>query len=537
MSMMLGGRRLSLVSRVLPRLLCRFISVSRVTPTSTSSSSSSSSSELLSSSELSSAAESCSEAEDREANGAAPQAHQIQVLRAYLRNRRSRCLSRVREQGLVPAVVVDPDKERRRQDGSTDVFLALDAKPLATLLKHIGKRDFVSRVFDMDIYRGPSSTEIQESLQVLPRNLNYGPGKTNILNIQFVRALPGEDLKLGVPLEFLGIDQCPGLKKGGTLKKLSKYVVYKCKATELPAKIVVDMSVLEIGDRVRVEDLEVDFDHLASDRTAVVCEIVKDVRTLKAKARRLKNELLYKKKALTEKENKAKAHSLSDEEIEASDDGEDEVIPYRYQKQRLAAKKGASIKKVSTKTVNAELEEETPSQRLKRANVKSSRGLDSKKSTKPSNRRLTSTDIVSSREKQFDEQAAPHNVALSMKKLKLFKVSESDKENENEGEAPSLARKLGLTKDRFIGGTYGSRGLREQHRSSSSSKRGNVSGCSEAEDEDDVMPSRSRKRALSKALKRGSDSDSEENDETYKIRRVKAPGLRKGNGFRAQKER
>ena len=44
--------------------------------------------------------------------------------------------------------------------------------------------------------------------------LNYGPGKTNILNIQFIRANPDRTLKLGVPVEYLGIENCPGLRKG-----------------------------------------------------------------------------------------------------------------------------------------------------------------------------------------------------------------------------------------------------------------------------------------------------------------------------------
>lgn len=249
-----------------------------------------------------------------------------QVLQAYLRSRRARCVARVREQGRIPAVLVDGDKSRRPKDGSTDLFLSLEAKPITALLKLIGKRDFVSRVFDMDIFRNPESQEIKERLQVLPRNLNYGPGKTNILNIQFIRAAPGQALKLGVPLEYLGADRCPGLKKGGTLMKLAKYVVYNCKATEVPAKIVVDMTVLEIGDRVQVQDLEVDFDLLHSDRTTPVCEIVKDAATLKAKAKRLKNELFFKKKALADKEDRAKnpvqSQSLSEDEVDAEEEDE-----------------------------------------------------------------------------------------------------------------------------------------------------------------------------------------------------------------------
>eukprot|EP00250_Pteridium_aquilinum_P034561 c7755_g1_i1 orf=102-1475(+) len=352
------------VTKVLPHL-CRTLSVSRGGAAQEELLHPRASSLLLSSSESSSECESSSEAEDREeSGGGATEVHQIQVLRAYLRRRRARCVDRVREQGLVPAVLVDADKDRRPKDGSTDVFLSLDARPLAALLKFMGKRDFVSRVFDMDIYCSPNSSDVKESLQVLPRNLNYGPGKTNILNIQFVRATPGKSLKLGVPLEYLGADQCPGLNKGGTLKKLAKYVVYNCKATELPAKIVVDMTVLEVGDRVQVQDLEIDFNLLHSDRTMPVCEIVKDVSTLKAKAKRLKNELYFKKRALAEKESHTQAHSLSDDEVEVSDD----EVPARSQMQRGPRKASpgknfsAGLKQWSSaKSYSAEMDEEISS--------------------------------------------------------------------------------------------------------------------------------------------------------------------------------
>lgn len=243
-------------------------------------------------------------------------------------------MARVREQGRIPAVLVDPEKSRGSRVDSEDVYLSLEAKSIVKLVKTFGKRDFLSRVFEMEIYKGPDLVDLKESLQVLPRNLNYGPGKTNILNMQLLRAPADKHIKLGVPIEFLGQENCPGLRKGGVLKKLAKFVLYNCKATELPAKIVVDMSVLEIGDRVVVQDLDVDFDLLDSDRLMPVCEIIKDASTQKWKLKRQKNELFFKRKALAEKENEkcffdknsGKASQLSDEE-EVEEDVEDDVGP------------------------------------------------------------------------------------------------------------------------------------------------------------------------------------------------------------------
>ena len=104
------------------------------------------------------------------------------LLRAYLRSQTKAQYStpiKVRDEGRIPAVLVNDDYKRsssrsrqKKEDGSRDIFLSLDAKPIAAILKLIGKRDFISRVFDMNIYCDPNSEVIKESLQVLPRNVS-----------------------------------------------------------------------------------------------------------------------------------------------------------------------------------------------------------------------------------------------------------------------------------------------------------------------------------------------------------------------------
>eukprot|EP00249_Psilotum_nudum_P007885 c20892_g1_i1 orf=232-639(-) len=90
-----------------------------------------------------------------------------------------------------------------------------------------------------------------------------------------MRAPVGKRLKLGVRLEFFGELDCPGLRKGGTLKKFAKFVTYNCRPEELPAKIVVDLTVLDIGEKVLIRDLDIDKDLLDSDEYMPVCKIVK----------------------------------------------------------------------------------------------------------------------------------------------------------------------------------------------------------------------------------------------------------------------
>ena len=167
--------------------------------------------------------------------------------------------------------------------------------------------------------------------------------------------------------------------------KLEKYILYNCKATEVPAKIVVDMTVLEIGDRVLVQDLEVDFDLLYSDRTMPVCQIVKDADTLKAKAKKLKREIFHKKKALREETTSPKK-SIDAQSLE----GENDMIGNGINATNDKVDEGRESGQKRPK----------PTYRRKKTSVARSRGdissrANSSKQGKPSKRRLPSSSPIS----------------------------------------------------------------------------------------------------------------------------------------------
>ena len=168
--------------------------------------------------------------------------------------------------------------------------------------------------------------------------------------------------------------------------KLEKYILYNCKATEVPAKIVVDMTVLEIGDRVLVQDLEVDLDLLYSDRTMPVCEIVKDADTLKAKAKKLKREIFHKKKALREENATSPKKSIDPQSLEGENDMIGNGINAPNDKEDEGPRSGKKKPK--------------PTYRRKKTSDARSRGdvssrANSSKQGKPSKRRLPSSSPIS----------------------------------------------------------------------------------------------------------------------------------------------
>ncbi|XP_027347370.1 uncharacterized protein LOC113858809 isoform X2 [Abrus precatorius] len=97
-----------------------------------------------------------------------------------------------------------------------------------------------------------------------------------ILNMVFVWAEDGMDLKVDVPIVFRGEDTCPGLQKGGILNKIRTSLKYCCPSEHIPSKIVVDVSNLDIEDRIFTRDIEVhpSLKLLSKNENMPICKIV-----------------------------------------------------------------------------------------------------------------------------------------------------------------------------------------------------------------------------------------------------------------------
>ena len=59
-----------------------------------------------------------------------------------------------------------------------------------------------------------------------------------------------------VPVEFLNQDICPGLKQGGVLNLVRRFVELACNANNIPAKLQFDLVNSEIGDAIKISNIE-----------------------------------------------------------------------------------------------------------------------------------------------------------------------------------------------------------------------------------------------------------------------------------------
>ena len=158
---------------------------------------------------------------------------EISTLSARARDRAGKGSARAaRREGLVPAVIYGDKK-----DPFTITVVLRDLEKLL-------KPGFFSHLLDIEV--------AGEKHRVLPRDLQQHPVTDRALHVDFLRVSATSELTVDVPVEFINDEACPGLRRGGVLNVVRHEVEVYCLANNIPEKIEVDLSGLDIGDSLHI---------------------------------------------------------------------------------------------------------------------------------------------------------------------------------------------------------------------------------------------------------------------------------------------
>ena len=143
-----------------------------------------------------------------------------------------------RRDNMVPGVVygggVDP--------------LAIEV-PFNELLKRLKAGRFLSTLFNLQV-------EGQEDVRVICRDVQRDVVKDLPIHFDLMRLRRTSKINLFIPVEFINEDAAPGIKRGGMLTIVRPEVELVVTAGDIPEKITVDLSGLEIGDTVTISSVD-----------------------------------------------------------------------------------------------------------------------------------------------------------------------------------------------------------------------------------------------------------------------------------------
>lgn len=143
-----------------------------------------------------------------------------------------------RRDNMVPGVVygggVDP--------------LAIEV-PFNELLKRLKAGRFLSTLFNLQV-------EGQEDVRVICRDVQRDVVKDLPIHFDLMRLRRTSKINLFIPVEFINEDAAPGIKRGGMLTVVRPEVELVVTAGDIPEKITVDLTGLQIGDTVTISSVD-----------------------------------------------------------------------------------------------------------------------------------------------------------------------------------------------------------------------------------------------------------------------------------------
>jgi large subunit ribosomal protein L25 len=143
----------------------------------------------------------------------------------------SRASRRLREEGLVPGVVYSGGSEARPfQVGEREVRGI------------IGEG---AALFDLEVEGG-------KAVPVVVKEQQLHPVRGSLQHIDLQEVKLDEEIQAEVAIELEGAETAPGVKGGGVLEHVTREITVEALPTEIPDRIVVDVSAMEINDTLQL---------------------------------------------------------------------------------------------------------------------------------------------------------------------------------------------------------------------------------------------------------------------------------------------
>ena len=145
---------------------------------------------------------------------------------------------RLRHKGLVPAIIYGAGRPPRA--------LTFDHN---RVIQQLENEKFYSSVLNIKVG--------EKSQDAILKDIQRHPSKPQIMHMDFQRIVADQEIKMLVPIHFVGEDVAPGVKEGGGKPQhLITEVEIVCLPRHLPEYLDIDVSELELDEMLKLSDIQ-----------------------------------------------------------------------------------------------------------------------------------------------------------------------------------------------------------------------------------------------------------------------------------------
>ncbi len=168
--------------------------------------------------------------------------------------------TKLRLKGLIPAIFYGPRTQT--------IPLVIDSKELAKALQTEAGENVL---IDLDIRKGAQS----DRKVVMLKDIQVDPLKRVTLHTDFYEVAMDEMVTVEVPVHLVGKPE--GTKVGGILEQVRRVIQVQCLPGDIPKSIDIDVSALNIGDSIHVQEISVEKAKIISETNFTIATVVPPV--------------------------------------------------------------------------------------------------------------------------------------------------------------------------------------------------------------------------------------------------------------------
>ncbi|MEL7185003.1 MAG: 50S ribosomal protein L25/general stress protein Ctc [Pseudomonadota bacterium] len=165
-------------------------------------------------------------------------ADEINLIAEFREDQGKGASRRLRREGKVPAVIYGAGRPPRS--------VAFDHNKV---LHQLEQESFYSSVLTVKVG--------DKSQSVIVKDIQRHPARPIIMHMDFQRIVDDVEIRMNVPLHFMGAEVAPGVKQGGgTVSQIMNDVEVACLPKHLPEYLEVDISGLELDEMLHLSDIK-----------------------------------------------------------------------------------------------------------------------------------------------------------------------------------------------------------------------------------------------------------------------------------------
>lgn len=164
-------------------------------------------------------------------------------LKLYQReNAKKSGLNAARRSGLIPAVMY--------KQGQPGHSVAIEEAAFSAFLRKLKPGSLSTTQLQLQPEKG-------KGVKAIIKEIQYHPTTYRVLHLDLLELSGEAEITVKVPLECVGVADCVGVKQGGVLRQVLRYVRVRCLPKDMPAAFLIDVRELGINQAKRIRDLEV----------------------------------------------------------------------------------------------------------------------------------------------------------------------------------------------------------------------------------------------------------------------------------------